>query len=818
MIDFDKINAAALSAYPGILYSWLPGGKIHGREYVCGSVAGGAGSSMSVNIASGKWADFASDAKGGDPVSLYAAIRSIDQGTAGRELTDIFGLGDGVASAPRARASDTSKTPIIPVPSDAPALRFRHPQWGAPTQVWPYHVSAGLAGYVARFDTENPDGEVGKTYLPLTYCDLGDGRAGWRSKGIPDPRPLYRLSQIAASDGSILVCEGEKSADAAVEIFPGAVSTTPMHGAKSPQKTDWSPVRGRDVVVWPDNDAPGRDFAEAVARMATDAGALSVRIVTVPAEGPNGWDLADPAPGGWNLAAMLMGARLWSGISQCDDFDFGPESGHLCDEPPPHDCVDTPAEFNAIDIIVEQLNQEYMVVNENGDAVIYELAMDYELNRERIRRYTFESFRKILMNRKIKIGTDKNGNDIKKSVADVWLNHQKRLQYIKGTAFDPSGRASVPGVLNLWRGFAVEPVSGDWSILRQHIINVLCNGNDDHFTYLMGWMARLMQFPAQQGEVAVVMKGKEGTGKGTLGKILIKLIGHHSISINNPKHLVGNFNSHLRDAVFLFADEAFFAGDKASIGALKSIITDDHLTIEGKYQNAIQAKNYLHTLMASNESWVVPASLESRRFFVLEVNDSMMKNYPYFIAIDNQMKNRGYEALMYDLLNYDLSEYNVRDVPVTKGLHEQRKMSLDIKHKWWMDCLQKGHIFDSKNGLEDAFNIWTDTVSNKLLFLSYVAFSERNKERHPLQREEIGKFIGSFADQCRIRDAIIGERMTDSEGARRVAEVLRDNGQLRGYRVGTLTDARASFERVTGLQVEWDGLHEPDHEATEYDF
>jgi hypothetical protein len=113
---------------------------------------------------------------------------------------------------------------------------------------------------------------------------------------------------------------------------------------------------------------------------------------------------------------------------------------------------------------------------------------------------------------------------------------------------------SGPDVLNLWEGFSVEPRPGDWSLLRDHVRTIICDGHEDNFQYLMGWMARMVQFPAEQGEVAVVMKGGEGTGRGFLAKA----------AISNTRHLIGNFNAHLRDAILLFADEAFFAGDKAS--------------------------------------------------------------------------------------------------------------------------------------------------------------------------------------------------------------------------------------------------------------
>ena len=101
------------------------------------------------------------------------------------------------------------------------------------------------------------------------------------------------------------MCEGEKAADAGAPWFPDYVATTPMHGAKSPHKTDWTPMVGEPVIIWPDNDMAGADFAQQVATLARQAGASSVAIVNVPKNWPQGWDLADPLPDGVDPAFCI---------------------------------------------------------------------------------------------------------------------------------------------------------------------------------------------------------------------------------------------------------------------------------------------------------------------------------------------------------------------------------------------------------------------------------------------------------------------------------------------------------------------------------
>ena len=208
----------------------------------------------------------------------------------------------------------------LPVPEGA-APPDRHPTLGVIAAKWPYHTSeAGLDGYQCRFDLVN--GTRRKEIRPLRYGLVG-GRAQWHWRGWAEGRPLYRLPAILAAkpqsdliDGrpAVLVCEGEKAADAAARLFPDLTATTPMNGAESPGKTDWSPLKGREVLIWPDNDEAGQRFGEQVAHLAQKAGAVTVRVVRVPGHFPEKWDLADPVPDGTaseSLRDLLSGAEPW---------------------------------------------------------------------------------------------------------------------------------------------------------------------------------------------------------------------------------------------------------------------------------------------------------------------------------------------------------------------------------------------------------------------------------------------------------------------------------------------------------------------------
>jgi hypothetical protein len=206
--------------------------------------------------------------------------------------------------------------PVLPVPDSVPPVtgavldRFA-PRGFARSAAWKYVDASGrMLGAVVRFDAI--DGSNAKQVLPVTWCEGPRGRTEWRSKGFPTPRPLYGLDQLAARpDAPVLVVEGEKTATSAAIRFPGHVVITSPGGSKAAGKADWSPLAGRQVVVWPDADEPGTAYASDVAHLSGASGAASVAVVSLPSGLPRGWDLADQPPAGVtseDLAAWLAAA------------------------------------------------------------------------------------------------------------------------------------------------------------------------------------------------------------------------------------------------------------------------------------------------------------------------------------------------------------------------------------------------------------------------------------------------------------------------------------------------------------------------------
>src|SRR4051794_6619216 len=146
------------------------------------------------------------------------------------------------------------------------------------------------------------------------------------------------------------------------------------------------------------------------------------------------------------------------------------------------------------------------------------------------------------------------------------------------------------------------------------------------------------------------------------------------------------------DALFLFLDEAFWGGDKQGEGVLKTLITEDCVQIEPKGVDSFQMPNRLKIMMASNNNWVVPASEDERRYFVLDVSDAKKGDRAYWKALHAALDGGEREAFLAYLLNLSLADFEIRDVPHTKGLDRQKLASADSVTAFWYDCLLEGAI------------------------------------------------------------------------------------------------------------------------------
>ena len=433
-----------------------------------------------------------------------------------------------------------------------------------------------------------------------------------------------------------------------------------------------------------------------------------------------------------------------------------------------------------VQTVVQQLNQQHAIVSVEGKLrVLKEGPMGVSYS-------SVGDFHSYYLNRPKVEG---------RGATKVWMSHPDRRTY-EGLVFDPAYRSEYAYHYNLWQGFAVEPAEGDCSLYLELILTVICCGNEQHYNYLIRWMAHAVQCPGELPGVAVVLMGGRGSGKGCSIQPFGRLFGRHFASLNTRESFMGRFNAHMQDKMVMFADEVFWSGDKSQEGALKTMITEHRRPYEAKGLPLVELDNFARVVMATNDTWAVPAGHDERRYLVLEVSDIRKQDTAYFGAIDRQMRSGGDSALLHMLLQLDLTDFDVRDIPQTNALASQKLKSLNPLETWWHDCLDEGSIgFCDDSGRlighsstisgPTEMGLWPSFAATSALYEAYTDHSKKLGRRYPLSTSEFGKRFIQLAKVSSIRPNIYGSR-------------------VRGYDMPSLNNARQEFCKFLGHELVWE--------------
>lgn len=397
-----------------------------------------------------------------------------------------------------------------------------------------------------------------------------------------------------------------------------------------------------------------------------------------------------------------------------------------------------------------------------------------------------EALRKIYSNEQIQVGVKYRGDisvpDMKDKIS-AWANHPNCRKYKERVIFHP-GKEFSSDYFNLWQGFAIEPAEGaNTDIIKKHIEEIICANDPVLVKYFYDWVAYTMQYPDRPAGTALVLRGEKGTGKGIIGHFLRRIWGSHARHISNPNHLVGQFNSHLMDACFLFADEAFYSGDKQHEGVLKALITEPIVMIERKGVDATSQPNYLKIFMVTNDDYAVPASKDERRYCVYDVSNARKGDTNYFDELSAACEDKKVQAtFLYEMLNRDISKFRTSVIPESQGLKDQRLHSLNSIGEWLADSLMQGYF-----NVLDGDQLWKNEVRTDDLYQSYLFNCNTRKlsQFNIKSKNMFGKYLSKIFKNIKLK----GDR---------------------GYGLGSLKDAISAFEKheKIDLEIESDDMDE----------
>lgn len=363
-----------------------------------------------------------------------------------------------------------------------------------------------------------------------------------------------------------------------------------------------------------------------------------------------------------------------------------------------------------------------------------------------------------------------------KKIANTFLRDRNTIMYDR-IEFSPRG--DTLGTLNLWIGETITPKHGEWPLIYEFLRNILCGSREIEYQYLVKYIAHALQRPWEKPGVMIIMLGGQGIGKGTLGRILQKIWSATYLHVPRIKNVVGDFNGALERAYIVFLDEAIFAGDRASSDALKSLVTEQSISINEKYQPSRQIQSYHRFFSATNADWFKGTERDDRRDFVLKVSEHRKGEFCYWDKLNLEIDNEGIEAFAHDLLSMDLSKFNVRAKPNTSELTEQKLHSLEKYPRWWFNCLSTGLIL---SGGED----WPEFISTENLLNEFKESEKGMRLYKQLIERDIKAQMHKLCPSAKMDQR--------TENYRR----------KRGYCLPSLKKAREDFERYIGAMIAWD--------------
>jgi hypothetical protein len=466
--------------------------------------------------------------------------------------------------------------------------------------------------------------------------------------------------------------------------------------------------------------------------------------------------------------------------------------------------------------LLEEMNERHALVMVGGSAYIMDESSGVLMTRE--------SFGLLWANRIVQF----RGREV--TADKFWLGHENRREYPGGLEFAPEwgGQSEEEwrkkGAYNLWRGWGVSARAGCGSRVDiggvevaeevsewcRHIYEELCWEDRGVWQWVWGWMQHRVRKPWEPPGTAIVMIGERGDGKGTIASIFGKLFGRHGAQVTQQSQLVGKFNSHLEDKVFVFADEATWGGDKIGEGVLKTMITEDSRVVERKGKDAYVVRNCCGYMIASNYDWVVPVGKWERRFFVSRLKGKRRGDWEYFERLRSSMlgESRGLEVLLWELQRGSGAEWRAGVLPVWgagsvggKAASEQWLESASSGEKWIATWLLEWW------GVKDGG--WVASGGGELLigraWQNYVTWCMAMRVSHPMSEVPFAKLLRKVlpVESERVLVAVgVGEGMGGGGKARGREYGLRWKNGYRsvGGEVG-VDRTLAYFERGVGVKL-----------------
>ena len=234
--------------------------------------------------------------------------------------------------------------------------------------------------------------------------------------------------------------------------------------------------------------------------------------------------------------------------------------------------------------------------------------------------------------------------------------------------------------------------------LLDHIRRIWCRDDEVVYTYVLNWLASVVQRPWHKLGVAILLQGEQGSGKGCVVEFIKNILGDSFKAVHRPDEVLGSFNTALLGTSLLFLDEMFWGGDKKLAGSWKALITESVHQINQKYLPVISQSSCHNVIVASNNAHLAPVELNDRRSLVLSVASTYAGTQDAtksaYFKILREVPAKAVARVLY---TRDLRGWNSRKIPHTDAIQAQQEQTLGPAHRWWLKVITDGFMEETNS-------------------------------------------------------------------------------------------------------------------------
>ncbi len=442
-----------------------------------------------------------------------------------------------------------------------------------------------------------------------------------------------------------------------------------------------------------------------------------------------------------------------------------------------------------LEAAIDRMNARFFIFRRGGKTQVGELVTKRfgDFDNEVIEAMQKAAFIDFYAGEKVPIEYTHGGREVKMaSVGEVWFHHERARRY-EELIVAPWEPEVIGNKMNLWK-WGTQPAEGDWGMIMDHIV-MMANGSRELAEYVVRRFAWNVQNPLRAAEVANVLVGQKGCGKGMFAKISRAIFGARHFGSASRDQFVGKHVGHLEHAASLTIDEALWPGNKSDEEVLKHLITSDTLSIENKYESVRVVTNMTKIDILSNNDWAAPAGERERRYCVLRSLSDRIGDVSYFKELDACIRGAGSAAFFHHLLSIDLDGWHPRDdVPRTGELFAQQKAGFTRTNwfpGWWREVLLDG-VIPGHDPDDPSFafstrhvNFWSFEIPEGI---------DRNGMRPGIMER-----VQEWADISALNHHVIGGFLSSIAKARPRARSSSKTGRKWGWRFKSLKECRRDF-------------------------